>query len=113
MEDDLPLLCLLSVADRVGAGAGPVDLVARIEEIGRDALAMKDSKGEELIGPKPLLSGEEIMQLLQLEPGPRVGSITRWLLRLQVDGKISQRDEAVSLLESLPSSRIPPDGQDD
>ena len=113
MEEDLVLLCLLSVADRRGAGAGPADQIAHIEQLGARCLAMKKRRGEELIAPKPILSGREIMDLLHLEPGPRVGSISRWLLRLQVDGRITRRDEAVFLLESLPSSRIPPDGHDE
>ena len=58
------------------------------------------------MAPPPLLSGEEVMELLAIGPGPRVGAVMRWLTRLQVDQRVTTRDEAIALLRSLPPSRL-------
>lgn len=43
---------------------------------------------------KPLLNGREVMALLGIEPGPRVGEVLQFLLDQQVEGKIRTRAEA-------------------
>jgi len=47
---------------------------------------------------RPLLNGQEVMGLLGLEPGPRVGEALRFLLDLQLEGKVSTREEAEAAL---------------
>jgi poly(A) polymerase len=61
------------------------ELRSRIEEIGEAA---------EIAQMKPLLSGDEVMELLGLEPGPRVGEILDFLLEEQIEGRIATREEA-------------------
>lgn len=43
---------------------------------------------------KPLLTGEEVMRLLNLTPGPEVGQVLRRLREAQLSGKISTKEEA-------------------
>jgi poly(A) polymerase len=61
------------------------ELRARAREVGEAA---------ELASIKPLLNGEEVMRLLEIGPGPRVGEALRFLLDQQVDGKIVDRAQA-------------------
>jgi len=69
-------------------------------------MALFETEGERVISPSPLLTGHEVMEILGLRPGPRVGLVMRWLTRLQVEEKLTLRDDAVALLRSLPASRI-------
>ena len=69
-------------------------------------MALLESGGESVVSPRPLLSGHDVMRILKMPPGPRVGAVMRWLTRLQVDRELIDRDAAIRLLESLPPSRI-------
>jgi len=62
-------------------------LRSRIQEVGEAA---------ELARMKPLLNGEEVMELLGIEPGPRVGEVLQFLLDQQIEGTITTREEAVA-----------------
>jgi len=61
------------------------ELRRRIEEAG---------VAQEIARMKPLLTGEEVMALLGIEPGPRVGEVLRFLLEGQIEGRIGTREEA-------------------
>lgn len=106
-KEDTPQLCRLAMADLEGAGGeraaqrrdGLRRLVAR-------AMTVTASDGARVMAPPQLLSGEEVMGILGIAPGPRVGAVMRWLTRLQVDQRIATREEAVALLRSLPSSKL-------
>ena len=107
MKYETPLLCLLALADR-RAGGGP-DFEQRmhhLEQIATRVIDIFTCDGEHVISPVPLLSGNEVMELLGLEPGPRVGSVMRWLTRLQVEEKLTRQEQAINLLKSLPESRL-------
>ena len=47
---------------------------------------------------KPLLNGDEVMSLLSLPPGPKVGEVLDFLLDQQVEGAIGTREEAIEAL---------------
>lgn len=101
-----PPLALLALADRRAAGGTDgerleADLLATI----RRASMLREEVSEAANAP-PLLRGEEVMRILGIEPGPRVGSILAWLDRLRTEGRISTRDEAESILRELPPPRI-------
>lgn len=103
----LELLLLLALADRRAAGGSRA---AEREEALRllclRALALKDEVAAAAAAP-PLLDGREVMEILGLGPGPRVGSILRWIERLRAEKRLERREEAVALLQTLPPSRIP------
>jgi len=105
--DLLPLQILLSLADR--AGGGGTDSAQRetaVLEIARRALALRAEVAAAAAAP-PLLDGNDVIEILGLDPGPRVGTILRWIDRLRTEGEIRTRREALDLLGSLPPPRIP------
>jgi poly(A) polymerase len=102
----LPLLVLLSLADRRAAGGeNAAGREASLMTILRRALELSAEISRIAHSP-PLLDGREVMDLLGLAPGPRVGSILRWLDRLRTERRIQTREEAISLLRTLPPPRI-------
>ncbi len=48
---------------------------------------------------KPLLSGYDIMDILNIKPGPKVGKIIKALLDAQAEGKIKTKEEAISFIK--------------
>jgi len=50
------------------------------------------------VSKKPVLDGKEIMQILNVKPGPLVGDVSRFLIELEEDyaakGKALKKDEA-------------------
>ena len=67
------------------------ELRARVHRIGEAA---------ELAKMKPLLNGDEVMELLGIEPGPRVGEVLHYLLDQQIDGTITTRDQAAASIRA-------------
>ncbi len=65
------------------------DLEARILEI---------SEQEEMAAVRPDLNGQQIMELLEIKPGPVVGRAYNFLLERRLDNGPIDRDEAVSML---------------
>ena len=59
---------------------------------------------EELSRIRPELDGEEIMQLLQLKPGPQVGKAYKYMLNLRLEegeiGKEAARERLLAWWES-------------
>ncbi|HET6370827.1 MAG TPA: hypothetical protein VFG95_06495, partial [Nitrospiria bacterium] len=51
--------------------------------------------------PKPLLSGDDVMALLGLSPGPEIGRLLSLLREEQLAGRIRHRNEAEDFLKSL------------
>jgi poly(A) polymerase len=67
------------------------ELRARVHRIGEAA---------ELAKMKPLLNGDEVMELLGIEPGPRVGEVLHYLLDQQIEGTITTRDQAAASIRA-------------
>ena len=57
----------------------------------------------ELRAPAPLLLGRHILEL-GLEPGPRVGEITRAVYEMQLDGRVRDLEEAIKVAKSFISA---------
>jgi hypothetical protein len=53
---------------------------------------------EETVRPDPLLDGEELMRLLDMEPGPEVGRLLALLVEAQAAGEVADRADAVRLV---------------
>jgi poly(A) polymerase len=51
--------------------------------------------------PPPILNGGQIMKLLKLEPGPRVGASIAALREAQLDGKVRTRKQAERFIRSF------------
>ncbi|MBP5403601.1 MAG: CCA tRNA nucleotidyltransferase [Elusimicrobiaceae bacterium] len=60
------------------------------------------------VKPIRVISGQDVMQVLGLEPGPQVGAILEAVAVAQVEGKIKTRKEALAFLKNLPSGMLVP-----
>ncbi len=49
----------------------------------------------------PLLSGKEIMEILNLKPSPKVGKIKEMLLMTQIEGIVKTKYQAVQFIKSI------------
>ena len=54
------------------------------------------------IKPTQLINGREIMQALNIKPGPQVGELLEKVADAQVDGKVVTKEDALAFLKSLP-----------
>jgi poly(A) polymerase len=50
---------------------------------------------------KPLLSGSQIMKLLNLQPSKKVGEIKEKLILAQLSGKVKTQEEAINYIKTL------------
>jgi len=57
--------------------------------------AREVGEATDLARMKPLLNGDDVMSLLSLPPGPKVGEALAFLLDQQIEGAISTREEAI------------------
>ncbi len=91
----LPDLLKLMIADREAARGRLASEAARRKY--REALGRVIEMMNEAPEPaaKPLLDGTELMELLELAPGPRVGEAARYLAELQAVGDADTEEEAV------------------
>lgn len=91
----LPDLLQLMVADREAARGRLASEAGRRnyrEAVGRVLGALAAVPAEPV---RPLLDGTELMELLDLKPGPKVGQAARYLAELQAVGDAESREEAV------------------
>ncbi len=68
-------------------------MLKRIDEL------KKAGKGQQL--PKPLLDGDEVMALLKLKPGKRVGEILETLREKQLSGEIKTKRQAREIVKKI------------
>ena len=91
-------VCLLSLAD-VHAMYGhylPQDVWERHLTTVRTLLEGWFERRAEVVEPPPLLSGDDLLASLGLEPGPAVGRLLERLREAQAAGEIRTRDEALA-----------------
>ncbi len=96
-------ICILALADQL-ATRGPT----LTREHWRDYLNLNRAmlegyfhKPEEMVAPPPLITGRDVMALLGLEPGPRIGELLEAVREAQAEGVVRTRAEALELLQSL------------
>ncbi|MBI2117440.1 CCA tRNA nucleotidyltransferase [Candidatus Peregrinibacteria bacterium] len=85
------------------AGTDPADfsLYKKIVQL-RDAFLDRHPRPE-----KPLLSGEEVIGILGIQPGERVGEVLKALHEAQVRGEVKTKKEARDLLKRFPEFPLP------
>ncbi|MEE3304001.1 MAG: CCA tRNA nucleotidyltransferase [Candidatus Thermoplasmatota archaeon] len=77
------------------------EFVAYFGKLGEE-FAQAASEIEPLIaGNKPLVGGEDLMQITGLEAGIRLGRLKGWLHRRQIENNLSNADEVLSLIETI------------
>src|SRR5689334_16169752 len=95
------LLYRVAKADSLGRNA---EWVPREQWYGSEAQEWFIQRSRELEvdqrPPEPLLLGRHLLQL-GVEPGPRMGEITRAVYEMQLDGRVRDLDEAISEARKL------------
>lgn len=92
---------LVSWAD-VEAGRGPAlkgEMIARHHRFVRERLVDYFSESRTARPPR-LLSGEEVMEVLRLESGPKVGRVLKKIEQAAAEGRITTHEEAVEYIRS-------------
>ncbi|HEU4741021.1 MAG TPA: HD domain-containing protein [Meiothermus sp.] len=95
-REALPALIWLQMADM----AGILGYRERVEQLAERLQAIQ-SLPEGTADPKPFLDGREVMRLLNLEPGPKVGQAIAALLEAQAVGEVQSSAEAESFLRNV------------
>lgn len=85
-QPDAPLHLALHAADS-GASHGRMDALAFCRR-------KLEAYGNEPVLPPPLLGGRDLIEA-GYAPGPRLGKILAWLRDLQLEGEVTDRDDAV------------------
>lgn len=100
---DLLYLCL---ADHLAARASTL-IPAEWQEHCRmtDYVLTKHFTEEKLTTPPKILDGHDILEIFQLEPGPKVGELLESLREAQADGEITNREQAVKYIRELLSKK--------
>jgi len=86
----------MALAEADVRASDPADLPefeARLTELRTRVQQVGDAA--EIARMKPLLSGDEVMELLGIGPGPRVGEVLAFLLDEQIEGRIQTREQAL------------------
>ncbi|HLF29296.1 MAG TPA: HD domain-containing protein [Anaerolineae bacterium] len=66
-------------------------------ELTREMLADYFNRRKETIDPQPLITGHDIMDALELRPGPEVGRVLEAIREAQAAGEVHTREEALAL----------------
>jgi tRNA nucleotidyltransferase/poly(A) polymerase len=93
-----------AAAATLAALAEPVPAAASWRQLVGDLIALAQREAATIFAPPPLLGGDEIRELLGLEPGPPVGLAVARLRRAQIEGRVSDRAGAAALLRSSAST---------
>lgn len=99
-------VCLLSLADTLGKGGVEVDQedwLARINAV-VTLLEANFDRQSEVIKPPPLISGDDVMRELNLQPSPRVGQILEAVREAQAAGEVKTKEEAVEFVKNQKSN---------
>ncbi len=95
LNDGFPDLLLLFYADAAGTSPTDLSLFEQVKAAYEECLYHFPEM------PKAFLSGEEIMKILALKPGPKIGEITKSLIEKQLSHEIKSREEAIKWLKII------------
>ena len=86
------LIVLFTVADHLAKGEDVAATDAFEDHMRVVELFLRTyfTQEQEVINPPPLLSGDELMELLQAHPGPWLGELKAALSEAQAGGEISK-----------------------
>ena len=108
-------ICLLSLADCLATWGGNVPPKVWLGEIAICEMLMETwfEKNEEVINPKRLLSGNEIIEILQIKPGPGVGKVVLALKEAQGAGEVLTVQDAVNYIKDWFGKQVEGEDYDD
>ncbi|NLI40536.1 MAG: HD domain-containing protein [Caldisericales bacterium] len=87
---------LVAVADAYATQMVPYGSLEAYHEFVKSMVAENQQMGK----PKPLLTGDEIMKLLGIGPGPEIGLAVSYLVEAQALGQITTKTQAKELIKS-------------
>ena len=95
-------VCLLALADTMATyGPGlPETTWIRLVDVIRRLLEAWWEEPEKVVSPPVLLTGDDLMQLLNIKPGPQVGKLLEMVREAQAAGELEGRDQAVDFARS-------------
>lgn len=96
-------VCILTLADYLGMVGVTLVLQDWIHHL-QIVDALLDgyfNQKEIVVAPPPLVSGHDLMTVLKLDPGPRVGLLLNAIVEAQAAGEVSTVDEALALAETM------------
>jgi poly(A) polymerase len=100
-------VCLHALADHLathdGPGEGPGWV--RLLRLTSSLLDHYFNQKETAVSPPPLLSGHDIIETLQMKPGPKIGRLLRLLEEAQATGQVSSREEALAFIQEVKSEK--------
>lgn len=103
MEDSAPAVCLVTIADKRATQGILVkkdesDLIEILcLQLIEEYFTMKKVKTK----PKRLLTGDDIIELLQIQPGRIIGTILKEIEESQAEGSIKTKEEALKLAKKI------------
>ena len=94
-------VCLHALADHLATHDGPGDGSAWEQLVGltTNLLDHYFNQKETAVSPPTLLSGHDIIETLQIKPGPEIGRLLRLLEEAQATGQVTDRQQAVQFVK--------------
>lgn len=102
-------VCLLTLADYLGAVGAHLNVpnwLEHIQIVGAILDAYVNHR-DDVVAPPPLLTGRDLMRVLNLPPGPEIGRLLAELGEAQAAGEIATPEEALALVARLHQEGAP------
>jgi hypothetical protein len=92
-------ICLLSLADHLAIYEGADDELEwnRLLNVIDQLIGHYILQYETSIRPNPLIDGKDLINILQIEPGPEIGRLLQIVEEAQAAGEVTTRDQALTL----------------
>jgi putative nucleotidyltransferase with HDIG domain len=90
-------VCLHALADHLATHDGPGEQPAWERLLGLTSSLLNHyfNQKETAVSPPPLLSGHDVIEALQIKPGPEIGRLLRLVEEAQATGQITTREQAL------------------
>lgn len=94
-------ICLLALADYLGTYGVTLDSQAWIAYVNtiQTLLSRYFLQHDSAITPPPLLTGQDVLDVFDLKPGPQIGEILKTLRESQAIGEINTKEEALDWVQ--------------
>jgi len=104
MREDTLILLLLVTADKLSA-KGPLSKgnMEKLIKVGNAFLKTYNKDKEDILSLPKLVSGEEVMEIMNISPSKQVGHILNKISEKQLESRNFSRENALTLLHSLKS----------
>jgi hypothetical protein len=92
-------VCLLALADYLGGMGSELNQDAWLRMVERAHLLLEAyyERYDELVEPTALVDGNQLMQMLGLKPGPKIGQLLERIREGQVTGDVRTIEDALQM----------------